>query len=1055
MTQIHALPRPSAAVSFAGLRLLLSVLLALFTFTFTLTGAEASKKAFDVPAGDAAVTLKQFAQQAGQQVVYPAHDVKGVKTSPVKGDYTLGEALNVMLAGTGLVAALDEKSSTFAVSRDPGPNAPRLARKNSDQPGSEKSETKDGVLKLETFEVMGTKLLNMDIRRSRDDAQPYVVFERETLGASGATNIEEFLKQRLSMNTTTRSNEQQVSLLGSTSRVNLRGLGASQTLILIDGHRVAANHNQGIIQQGDLNSIPFAAVERIEVLPTTASGIYGGSATGGVINVVLRRDYSGAEISLGYENSFATDASTSRVDFNAGLNFHDGRTNMLFAGSWSSANQLRAQDTGLVTAGRAAILANNPAFFLNNASVPAGATPNIRSGNGSDLVLKNGTPLNSPRTYIPLGYAGPAIDGGAALVANAGRYNFDLAPNAQNPGGALAGLLAAPERKNFSATLRHQFSPQVQVFLDLALSDSDSVMPTNSGSLSFSLPVGAPNNPFTTAITVQTGSIATDGVLRSVQRDRRAIAGVIVQLPSDWKAEADFTWNRNKFERWNQLFVTSAAGTAIATGTPNIMRDLNLFPLDLSAYAGPILTEPVTTKFLDLAVRLAGPVATLPAGPVMLSSLAEFRDEDLSDELTTIPALPFTSYAPARSQSIHSGYLEARIPVLGGDRRAALARELELQLAARHDRYTVNATTAVLSSVTAPIGAMTTKRDSTDITLGLRYVPVESVAIRASFGTGFVPPSPRQLVATPFDLSVAGLTDPKRGNSAVPGAATGVGGVGVIPTVSGGSPTLRPEQSESWSAGAVITPRRIPGLRLSVDYTRIEKEDNIITLSAQVVINNEDSLPGRVRRGAVPSGDPFTVGPINFVDFSLVNLAETRLDAYDIQLDYTARLPAIGELEFYAAATRQMHFKTRLTPISPVVENVGVGDPFGVNDSPPLKFKGNGGVTWRRGGWSATWVARHYDSYLVSTNATQILNQGNGGRVPSQTYHDLSVQYRFGAGAGPRWMKALLARAELQVGVKNVFNLRPPLDAANTQFFYSYHGDPRLSGYFLKLKKTL
>src|SRR5689334_21744808 len=127
MTQSSVLPRPGAAVRFAGLRLLLPFL-ALFTFTFTLTGAEAPKKAFDVPAGDAANALKQFAQQAGQQVVFPAQDVKGVKTAAVKGDYTFKQALDAMLVGTGLVAAFDEKSGTFAVSRDPGPNAPRVAR---------------------------------------------------------------------------------------------------------------------------------------------------------------------------------------------------------------------------------------------------------------------------------------------------------------------------------------------------------------------------------------------------------------------------------------------------------------------------------------------------------------------------------------------------------------------------------------------------------------------------------------------------------------------------------------------------------------------------------------------------------------------------------------------------------------------------------------------------------------------------------------------------------------------------------------------------------------
>src|SRR5262249_21909442 len=163
---------------------------------------------------------------------------------------------------------------------------------------------------------------NTDIARSRDDAQPYVVFDRETIERSGATTVEDFLKQRLTMNTTAFTSSMNGNTIGSPSSINLRGLGATSTLVLIDGHRSA-----GVIaffgspRQADTNSIPVGAIERIEVLPTTASGIYGGSAVGGVVNIILRRDYSGAEVKLTYENTFASDVTGRRVDFGSGLNF--------------------------------------------------------------------------------------------------------------------------------------------------------------------------------------------------------------------------------------------------------------------------------------------------------------------------------------------------------------------------------------------------------------------------------------------------------------------------------------------------------------------------------------------------------------------------------------------------------------------------------------------------------------------------------------------------------------------------------------------------------------
>src|SRR5262249_18345 len=112
--------------------------------------------------------------------------------------------------------------------------------------------------------VKGSKILNMDIARSRDDAQPYVIFDRAALQRSGAVDINEFLKTRLTQNTAAATGNQQGGIVGNTSQVNLRGMGAGQTLILIDGRRAASLNRLGSAQQSDLNGIPISAVERIE-----------------------------------------------------------------------------------------------------------------------------------------------------------------------------------------------------------------------------------------------------------------------------------------------------------------------------------------------------------------------------------------------------------------------------------------------------------------------------------------------------------------------------------------------------------------------------------------------------------------------------------------------------------------------------------------------------------------------------------------------------------------------------------------------------------------------
>jgi iron complex outermembrane receptor protein len=140
-------------------------------------------------------------------------------------------------------------------------------------------------------------------------------------------------------------------------------------------------------------------------------------------------------------------------------------------------------------------------------------------------------------------------------------------------------------------------------------------------------------------------------------------------------------------------------------------------------------------------------------------------------------------------------------------------------------------------------------------------------------------------------------------------------------------------------------------------------------------------------------------------------------------------------------------------PTTPVVENVGLGL------GNPLKLRANGGLTWQRDHWTLGWSVRYFDSYLVADptatgSATLILNQGSP-RVPSQVYHDFFATYKFSPHAENKGRLKMLDRLELQVGVKNVFNAKPPLDAA-AQFplGYSTYGDPRLAEYYFSAKKS-
>lgn len=1013
-----------------------AILAALFLVHFVLGFAADAVRTFDVPAGDAATTLKQAAKQGGVEIVFPAATVRGVRTAPVKGEFTAREAINRMLSETELVLVQDERTGALTVNRLPPDESKNDASRRAD---ATTAQVKDGIVQLDTFEVFGRKTLNMDVPRTRDDALPYVVFDRQSITNSGASTLEEFFRQRLTMETTSLSESQTTSNLGGRSTINLRGLGAGQTLILVDGHRMSGVVSVGSPSQPDLNGIPLSAVERIEILPTSAGAIYGGNATGGVVNIILRRDYAGFEVKFTYGNTFSTDAATRQIDVSAGATLFGGKTNLLIAASASDANRLLAQDRDFRERGLARIMANNPALITGQTVPPVGSTSNIRSTNGQNLVLVNGNvPLNSPFTFVPFGYAGPfgaGGDAGAAFVANAGRYNLDTAATITS---GQRALLSAPKRESLMITLRHDFSKTVQAFLELNGSNSTSRYPS-ANTTTFVLPAGNPFNPFVQPIRITTPFYGVNDLEAfTSSKDRRVVGGLIFQLPAEWKGGVDYTWHQAAL--LNQRTIMSNSGSAAATaavtgGTLNLLRDTMAFPVDFLPFFDEVdggLPSRSTNR--TITVRAAGPIGRMPAGRPVLSALVEQRDQEYGG--------PGSGTSEPQTQRVKSAYMETKIPLASAELNWPLVQELEFHVAARWDDYETYGRS--VENPFFPSTDGTNQFDSINPSAGVRWVLNPQVMVRASYGTGFLPPAVNNIAPTFFPGFPGFFQDPRRGNEFV----------GFYEEVFGGNPNLKPEKSETWSAGVVFTPQAIDGLRLSADWTRIEKTDNFGSPNVFDVLANEDAFPGRIVRGPVPPGDPYGVGPIIEINTSLMNLASAAVETIDLSLDYTREYP-FGRLDFFATATYTVSYETQLVAGAPVVENVGQANSVqsaGGGRAFPLRWRGNAGVTWSRGRLQVGWSLRYIDDYLLfNANAATLLGQGNGGRVESQTYHDLFLSYTFGRTENSARWRHLLAGTQLRVGVKNVFNTEPPFDASNTTNYYSGFGDPRLANYTISL----
>lgn len=172
-----------------------------------------------------------------------------------------------------------------------------------------------------------------------------------------------------------------------------------------------------------------------------------------------------------------------------------------------------------------------------------------------------------------------------------------------------------------------------------------------------------------------------------------------------------------------------------------------------------------------------------------------------------------------------------------------------------------------------------------------------------------------------------------------------------------------------------------------------------------------------------------------------MNIARTKVEAFDFRLDYDRDIGRLGEIRLHALGTFQTHFRTQALPDTPAEENVGI---TGAN---PLKFRGNAGLTWTWGGLTVRTSMLYYDSYVVSRNEEIVLNQGSS-HVSSQIYWDLHAAYRF----PESYDSNLLRNVEVALTLKNILNDRPPFDAGN-QFYYSNFGDPRMGTYSLRLNK--
>lgn len=916
---------------------------------------------------------------------------------------------------------------------------------------------------------------NVDLPRTVNDVQPYVIFNAKVIEESGAINMEDFLRTNLTMVNETLPNSGNTTSYGASSNISLRGLSATQTLVLIDGRRLPNVFVAGSEYQADLNGIPMSAIDRIEVLPSSASGIYGGSAIAGVINVVLKKNYSGGEVRMTYDTPMDTDASIRTLNFSYGQSLEGGRSHLTFTAQYSDAHALRLGDRKDVFIPRVqAVLQNSPDFYYTATNPFLGAGVNISSGTAANLVLKaayGGQTLPSNYTFLPAGTAATtaAATVGTGIFTNAGKYNMNLAEVNSN-GPATDYIFGfTPVTKGFSATFDRKMLTNLDAFVEYNYNSNFAYEDYNGHftNSSLTIPAASPINPFTTQVLIK--SPLTMVRRRNGTSVTRTVAtGLKARLPKGWIGQFDYTWSQNTAGTFLISVDSTALNADILSGAVNPFVDPLLYPVSLDKYAARqnfTFKQTVNT----LALRLAGDLPSLPWGTPRLNFRTERRLDGKKDG-TLERDNPLTPSASSKTtyfgflRDIRSANAELTAPLVARH-RFPLLYSLDAQLAGGREEHVVAVGTPTMA-VNTSTGAVTygapvlsglpyRKRvvfTSSNPTLGVKYQPFESLIIRASTGTAFLPPTTAQLGQNPLpNPTTTNVLDPKTNTTYA------------VQTLSGGNPNVTPQHSRSDNFGIVWQPKQavLKGLRLEANYYNIRQNNAISALTAQQIVNLESSLPDRVTRDST--------GKVTLVDVSSINLYKRNLEGWDFLLDYRVTTAERGTFTFKARESIVLHSKYQYSLTAPMYDVAGY--PL---ESGAMKKRINMSLAWEDFHWTATWNTRFNDSYFEYGAAGGSLSTQNaaGGdfsnysralgsrKVDSQIINDVIVGYNFGAvaSAGRKeasWLGSkVLDGFSVQLGIKNLFNKAPPFDTGPFGIgLMSPYGDNRMRDIWMSVKK--
>lgn len=924
---------------------------------------------FAIDASSLSGALLQFSRQSGQPIVFSDRMTRHLPAAPLIGGYGPREALDTLLEGSGLAWELID-GRIIAVyrldcGRDPC-DSPRqtVSRNPVYEPGIE-----------ETY-VYGSRLTGSRIRRTNyTGTAPVDVFRAPDIELSGAQSLGELLKfvPAVVGNSTSTA----IANGGDgTASVTLRGLPASNTLILINGRRVA---NDGLAGESvDLNSIPPAAVERVEILKDGASAIYGSDAIAGVVNVIMKQDFRGllAETFYGLADQGDLETRTNTLQYGTGL-----PNGSLFLS--------------------ASVYDQEPIFSRDRA---VSASADTRAIGGTDL-RSSATP--NARVTLP---------GGPALIATGNGYR-PAGPEDLFDYQAFTTAVVPMERASLYGNITYDFTEQVTGLLEFTYLETDATAtlaptPVFTAFEQTDLTVSADNiyNPFGRDITDVRRRLVEFPERR--QRNESQVTRFVASaegLYDVWNWDVGYTWSRSEATQVTQNLVRAdrlQRALGPAAGCRGATID-GCTPVDLLGPAGSISPDQVGyiradgevsgyTELSSLSLNVSNALLHLPTGRGDVAFGVEYRQESTDKRPDTLLAntatLGATNFEATRGRrKITEFYVESMLPVW---RSTAEAVALHIEGALRHSNY-------------SDFG------DSTNPKLGLLLQLGPNLLLRAGYARGFRAPSLNELYEGEAEEQ-SFIDDPctRPGNAATLPGCNGQADPSrnQFLTVQGGNPALEPETSNGYSAGFVWSPEALESLRLSVDLFQVEQED-VVSSSAQFIVR-QNAMFGSFSEDVTRD----EMGNLVLVRATNINVGQRLVRGADLGLTYHFPRDRWGQFSLSGNATYLKDYLARTDAAAPEIDFTGTfrdEASEGLGGIPEWKWQM--GLRWHKNRWRASADLHHVsamEELLPGTDLTRTID--------SWTVMDMQLSYTFNVLEGLR----------VSLGVDNAFDEEAPLAAS-------------------------